>query len=194
MKLTKAIREDIAKKAVMDLFVPALLKQFEAVKEGIFALVKDQYKDFDWEHVEPYKKYIEWRETIHIEELPGEWKITHFDTFKKMCGLPGVYCFDLPFRIPTTTGVAYLDNSYKNKVEDILRPYMIQYFTAKKAFENIQQVLRGINTTKQIEDMLPEFKKYLPIDTEKITALVPIEQINRVKMLFQQKQGGEKNG
>jgi len=184
VKLTNAIREDIAKKAVMDLFVPALLEQFESVKEGIFALVKDQYKDFDWEHVEPYKEYIEWCEDICIDGLPGEWNIDYRD-FRVACKLPAVSRFNLPFKIPATRSYVYLDGSYKKQAEDILRPYMIQYLTAEKSFKDIRQVLLGINTLKQLEDTLPELVKYLPrTSAGEVTALVPIEQISRVRALF----------
>jgi len=191
MKLTKTIRESIAKKAVLDLLVPALLEQFESVKVGIFALVKDQFKDFDWEHVEPYRGYIDWTSHIHIRKLHGEWCIGN-DEFRRVCGLPLVGDIKLPFEIPCSSGCCwsvYLDDSYKEKVEDILRPYMVQYLTAEKVFKNIKQVLLGINTFKQLEDTLPELVKYLPERaTRGTTALVPIEQINRVKVLFQLKQ------
>jgi len=192
-KLTNAVREDIAKRAAMDLFVPALLKQFESIVEDIFALVKDQFKDFDFEHVGPYKEYIQWEDSIYIYGLPGKWNI-HNDEFRRKCGLPEIRWLQLPFEIPTKGGSVYLDSSYEKKVEEILHPYMVQYFTAQKSYEDIRQMLLSVGTFRQLEDTLPELVKYLPYGAiGETTALVPIELINRVKKLFQQKQG-EING
>jgi hypothetical protein len=66
---------------------------------------------------------------------------------------------------------------------------MLKYFTARKAYESIKQVLLGINTHKQLEETVPELTKYLPKTViETVGALVPIEQINRVRALFIQNQ------
>jgi hypothetical protein len=41
-------------------------------------------------------------------------------------------------------------------------------------------------TAKQLEETIPEFMKYLPGTTaEVVTALVPIEQINRIRNILQ---------
>jgi hypothetical protein len=64
---------------------------------------------------------------------------------------------------------------------------MIEYFTGRKYYEDIQQILLGLNTYKQLEETVPELAKYLPRTTaEAVTALVPIEQINRVRNLLRQ--------
>jgi hypothetical protein len=63
---------------------------------------------------------------------------------------------------------------------------MVEYFTAKKYYEDIQQILLGLHTCKQLEEIVPELMKYLPGTTaEAVTALVPIEQINRIRSLWQ---------
>jgi hypothetical protein len=83
-----------------------------------------------------------------------------------------------------------LDSAYKKRAEDILRPYMVKYFTAKKYYEDIQQILLGLNTYKQLEETVPELMKYLPRTTsEVVTALVPIEQINRIRNMLQKEDG-----
>jgi hypothetical protein len=63
---------------------------------------------------------------------------------------------------------------------------MVKYFTVEKCYEGIKQVLLGINTCKQLEETVPELMKYLPgTTTEAVTALVPIEQINRIRNMLQ---------
>jgi hypothetical protein len=79
-----------------------------------------------------------------------------------------------------------LDRTFQKRAEDILRPYMIKYFSARKYYADIVQILLGLSTYKQLEATVPELMAYLPkTETAKVTALVPIEQINRVRNLFQ---------
>jgi hypothetical protein len=186
IKLTKAIKEAVAKRAAKDLFMIPLRDCWETVEGQFCNLVKEMFKDFDWEHVEPYRKFIRWHDEIRFCSLPGEWRI-YDDGFRRMCALPAIECVELSFEYPSQNyNPDYLGDEYRKHAEDILRPYMVKYFTARKYYEDIQQVLLGINTYKQLEETVPELMKYLPeTATEAVTALVPIEQINRIRNLLQ---------
>jgi hypothetical protein len=185
-RLTKEIKETIALKIAKELFVPSLLERWKIVEVQFTSLVKEIFADFDWEHVEPYRKYIRWHDKIVLAEVPSEWHI-HGDVFRNHCGLPAIECIHLGFEYPSLNiGTVYLDSAYKKRAEAILRPYMLQYFIAKKYYKDIQQILLGLATYKQLEDTVPELTKYLPQTAVKaVTALVPIEQINRVRNLLQ---------
>jgi hypothetical protein len=189
-KLTKAVKEDVAKRAAKDLFILPLRKCWETVEVEFSSMVKDIFKDFDWEHVEPYREFIHWHDEIMLSNIPGEWQI-HWDDVRKICDLPSIGCIELSFEYPSDElNSEYLDSAYKKRAEDILRPYMVKYFTAKKYCEDIQQILLGINTYKQLEETVPELMKYLPRTTaEAVTALVPIEQINRIRNMLQKEDG-----
>ena len=191
MKLTVALKEKIAGDAARDLFAEPLLKQFVDVQANMENLVMESFSDFDFKNAKPYQEYINWHEGIRIPDIPGEWEI-HWHDFKRECKLPSIEHFDLPFKIPSKRDVhlaVYLDKKYHKKAMAILRPYMINYLTAEKAYDEIKQVLLGVNTSKQLEESLPELAKYLPNAADgAVTALVPIEQINRVRSLFNGKQ------
>ena len=189
MKLTVALKEKIADDAARDLFAEPLLKQFSDVQANMENLVRESFSDFDFKNAEPYQEYINWHEEIKIPNIPGDWEITH-DEFKRKYKLPSICYFNLPFKIPDRHDyhTPYLDDKYHKRAVEILRPYMINYLTARKAYDDIKQVLLGINTFKQLEESLPELAKYLPIVVNVVTALVPIEQINRIKTLFKRKQ------
>ena len=189
MKLTMALKEKIAGDAARDLFAEPLLKQFSDVQAKIENLVRDSYSDFDFKNVEPYQEYINWHEHIKIPDIPGDWGISR-DAFRRACGLPIIEYFDLPFKIPSDGAYTpYLAETHHKKAVEIIRPYMINYFAARKAYDEIKRVLLGVNTSKQLEESLPELAKYLPNAADgAVTALVPIEQINRVRSLFKGKQ------
>jgi len=193
LRLTMALREDIAKKAVMDLFVPSLLEQFEPVKESIGALFKEQCGDFDWEGAKSFKAYIRYSKSVYIEGLPSDW--VSYSTFRSKCDLPNVREFKLNFEMPIRVDSRWstdLDKKYKKRAEDILRPWVVQFLTAEKAYKTLGQVLLGLNTVKQVRDTIPELAKYLPesgfVKGTTTTALMPMEQINRVRALFLPKQ------
>jgi hypothetical protein len=184
--LTKAIKENIAKQAVKELFVPSLLEAWKDVEAQFSSLVKDIFSDFDWEHVEAYRDYMNWHNEIKLSNLPREWQI-YWDDFRRMYSLPSVSSIELSFEYPSPD--AYLDEldaKYQQRAEDILRPYMIKYLTAKTFYKEVNQTLLGITTSKQLEEMVPELGKYVPkTETGTITALVPIEQISRIRRVLQ---------
>jgi hypothetical protein len=160
-KLTGAVCRSIAEKAAKDLFASELLEQFKIAEKQIIALVKKSYEDFDYEHVEPYRRYIEWHDKIGLV-LPKEWYFGR-DAFAVACGLPSISRFKLPFQIPfqilpnqSACFIIYLDDRYTEQALDILRPYVVKYLTAKEAYEGIKETLFGLNTYKQLEDTIPE--------------------------------------
>jgi hypothetical protein len=187
VKMTKAVKESVAINAARDLFLPSLLERWRKVQEQFTGLVKETFKDFDWEHVEPYRKYMHWHSAICLYNLPAEWQI-HWDRFRGNLGLPDVAAIDIDFEYASrNSGYAdCLDSAYKKQAEDILRPYMAEYFLARKYYDDVGQILLGIGTSKQLEDVVPELVKYLPATASgAATALAPIEQINRVRAMTQ---------
>jgi hypothetical protein len=186
-KLTKAVKAEIAKRAARELFKPDLLELWKTTEEQLSGLVWESFADFDWDHVTPYRQYINWHDEITLAKVPAAWGRHYWDDFRTICELPAITCIHLPFEYPSQEkGYDYLDASFQKRAEDILRPYMVRYFTAKKYYEDIQHILLGLNTYTQVEDVVPELAKYLPrTETEAVTALVPIEQINRIRNLLQ---------
>jgi len=185
-RLTNVLRQSIADRAAKELFAAPLLELFKTVEKQIADLAKSAYKNFNYEGAKPYREYINWHKEIYIQHIPKEWQITWCDFRREVCDLPSTEYFNLPFEIPSNSGSkVYFDGAHEKQATSILRSYMVKYLTAREAYENMQQVLLGISTFKQLEETLPELVKYLPKDqTESVTALVPIEQINKVKALF----------
>ena len=63
---------------------------------------------------------------------------------------------------------------------------LIDYCNGKaKLRDDIDTILKGVNTSKQLVDILPEAKKYIP--EENPSAIVPIEVINRAKEVINER-------
>jgi len=187
-KLTVAIREDTATKAAKSLFAVSLQDQYDRVVYLLEDYVRNLYNHFDFENMGLYKKYINFTNNVRFSwNLPSDWNIDG-DKFSQICDLKSLFEFSIKFDIPLEADNFYtldLDKEHKENVEDIIRPFMINYLTARTAYEDVVQVLSGLTTFKQVEEILPELVKYLPVThRDKINALIPIEQVNRVKALF----------
>jgi hypothetical protein len=194
MVLRKSVKESIAKRAVEELFVPSLLEQWKRAEAEFSELMTSLYKDFDWEHVEPYRQFMNWHDEITLTHVPCEWNSVSWSEFQRTFNLPYIKRVQLSFKYPWNREYPYsLGQEFDAPVENILRPYVVQYLTAEKYYEEIKQVLLGINTRKQLEDTIPELVKFAPETVAgEVTALVPIEQINRVRSFLQS--GGNING
>jgi hypothetical protein len=183
-RLTKAVKEDIARASTRALFEASLREYWKIVEEQFTSLSKEIFKDFDWEHVAPYRTYMDWDTAVQLSGLPAEWQV-HWDTVRAFLKLPSIDRIQINFEYPSR-GNAFLDSAYRKQAEGILRPYMIKYFAARKYFEDVRQILIGITTYKQLEESVPELMQYVPnAEVMTVTSLVPIEQINRVRALLQ---------
>jgi hypothetical protein len=160
VRLTSKARGEIAVAAAEELFVFSLRMGWERVRTEISALVKEAFKDFDWEHVEPYWEYINWSGNIRMLHLHDDWDETHWDDFRKDCRLPYVGCVELTFKYPFTAEQAFLDDEFKKRAVDILRPYMAAYYEARGHYEDLRGALSSINTYKQLAAAMPELMKY----------------------------------
>lgn len=191
IRLTKEIKKEVSRGVVMDLFVPALSEKWKLVQEQFSSLIEGRFKDFDWEHVEPYREFIRWDNTVIISGLPGDWRQQNGE-FRRSFNTPDIKYIDLTFTYPSEgAGCLYLDYSNKDvqkQIHDILHPYAVDVITALRYYTELQQVLLGVSTYKQLEVVIPECLKYTPYRVfGPGTALVPIEQINRVRSMFQKK-------
>lgn len=193
-KLTGELRDDIIHKVIKDRFAGVLREQLQKAREQVIDLITKVYKDsFDYDHVKPYEAYINWHNEICVDGLPREWPI-HWDNVKAICELPSIMRYEVPFKIPSKEGehcTIFFDSKYTNPIINILRPVMEQYFIAKTVHEDLCAVLSGLNTYQQVRDIIPELSAYLPDKAAEVSrALIPIEQINRIKKAIGNNQGG----
>jgi hypothetical protein len=184
-KLTNVLRDDIAYKAIKDRYVPSLQDGWRIVCAGISRFCKETiYANFDFDNSGPYEAYINWHKTIDLCSLPGDWNLAN--TFSMAFDLYHSNEVALDFAVPSRNQYSPdIPNEYRRDIENILRPYAVQYLQAERAWYDIKKVLSGLTTFKQVEEIVPELTRYLPVTPiEQVNALIPIEQINRVRALF----------
>lgn len=59
------------------------------------------------------------------------------------------------------------------KVDDLLKPFKQKKEEREAAERRVRSIVNGCNTLKQLQTLLPEFKKYFPTE-EKPTANLPV--------------------
>jgi hypothetical protein len=185
-KLTRTVKENIARQVVTERLAPMLLEEWEHVKAQFTELVKGYYADFDWDHVAPFYDYINWQSETAVEDLPSAWKIQH-ETFRRRFDLPCADSIKLGFKYPSKHHYATcLPRELKGAAMDILRPYMTLYFRCRQAHEDVEKLLWSVSTAKQLEELAPELVEFIPRSEREATkALVSVELISRVRGMLQ---------
>jgi hypothetical protein len=90
------------------------------------------------------------------------------------------------FEYPAENGALYLDVKLEKRVCAIIKPYAYKYLEAKEMWEDTLTLLNGVNTIRDLEATLPTLVPYLPQDgAESTTALVPVEQYDKINRFFQ---------
>ena len=187
-RITNAMRESIAKKAIEDTFIKGLKASWEAVRAALEVIVYKEYDGLTRDASGPFEEYIDWTRGIVFDFIPDGWCPKYYqDAFSSRFCLPRLNRFEpLSREIPSQCHRSDIQGK-KNKddILKILRPYVAQRTRAEKAYEDLKQVMLGISTTKQLEETIPELAKYLPVTAQdEVRALVPIDQINRVRAMF----------
>jgi hypothetical protein len=150
-ELTNADKEKIAITAVKEVFEASLLEMWKNVTERITDLVKDMFKDSDWEHVGRYVEYTLWRCTVELYDVSEEVRI-RWDTFRVQCGFPGLLHIPVSFSYPTgTSQTSCLAHEKQERVKDTVRPYMKRFLVAEGCYEDIRRVSSGADTYEQFE-------------------------------------------
>jgi hypothetical protein len=182
VRLTKAVKEEAAKRVARERLIPALVEQWKEAQKGMTALVRGYYMDFDWDHVESFREYMNWHDEIGIEGLPSDWRVRG-TSFNNRFSLPDPQCVKIDFMYPSKRHYAEcLPDGLKGVAMDILRPYMELYFKARQAYEDVERILMSVVTERQLEDVAPELVEFLPkTEREASKALVQIETVNRVR-------------
>jgi hypothetical protein len=188
MKLTKGIKEKIARRVVEDLFIPSLSREWKSVLERLTGLVMSRFEILDWKCFEVCHDFIQWDRTVVIEKLPVEW-LRPCNEFRAIFNTPRINYTQLDTFYPAENGcrihMSYEDADYQERIHDILYSYVVAVIEAYRYYTEFQQVLCGLGTYKQLETVIPECAKYLPSESASVTALMPIAQINRVRSVLQ---------
>ena len=167
MKLTKGLREDIASKAAAAIYDSRIDTEHRKMLESAYdtLIASGKYRPVS-SIPEGWEDFISAEDDLSIPS--GE------------SGVRSVYA-RLPKPVVTPGATSYVQlGSFHDPWpgQNVYRQLLKQ----KKAFETeLYSVLLSCSTTKQVEATLPELARYLPDDKAPVTALVPVQQVERLR-------------
>ena len=145
------------------------MKLTNTVRDAFVRAVMDDVPEIDY-GAQAQKIVID----LAVKQLPPKLKAVWDDkTIRDNIRVIGVYAIEgLPaFYVPG--GKVKLTSAQTDNLRDLYAKRQDQGAARRELREKVSGVIYACNTLKQAEARLPEFIKYLPKDTESVTANLP---------------------
>jgi len=210
VRLTKDFKEDLVRKVVDALFITDIqslrdsaIIEFEKILDEYYSELK-----FDWKSAEKLADYIRWTDRVDIEHAIDYELTRKVSNFKlntsKVWNTTSRWLLKMSKKYPITCSLGWKDgidvtyfyplkNDEKRartpalkRVEKVFLAFINKINEAYDAFENLTSALMLVNTYKQLDEQFPELAPYYEAPDGTVTALVPIDVVNRVKNLFKE--------
>jgi hypothetical protein len=191
MKLSKIIKEDIARKAAAAMIAKKRDAAYETLRKELTAIAERQFADVPIKDMKKYRDYIEF--TNHLKSGKG-YPDGFIDTKGRNKRQYEVFGFVPSYDIPLLKYFPCKVYEYSIKVCDkyaedytkVIRKYMLLYFQAAENYKLILESLSTVSTDKQLSDNFPELLIFYTIEDNDNNQLVPIEKLNRCKALLRE--------
>jgi len=178
--LSKLVKEQVVKSALRDVYKKQAEALFKEVQQKVNEAVAKDWEKFDWEHVEPYRKYMNWKDSVQFYHiLPSAWSFDNFgEIVSSYLGLIwcGYISFNKGYPSVLYEGVN-LSSSAKKKIVEAYKPLYDLLTKVREAKRELAAVLESVNTANQLAELLPEYVKYLPDPVSKSFLPVPVEKV-----------------
>jgi hypothetical protein len=194
MKLSRATKEDIARKAATAMITKKRNAAYETLQKELTDIAERQFAGVPIKDMKKYGEYIEFAN--HLESGKGypNGFIDVEERNKRQYEAFGfVPSYDIPllkhFPCKTFEYNIKVCDEYTEDYTKAVRKYMILYFNAVENYKLILESLNTISSDKQLADDFPELVIFYTLPEESDRQLVPIEKINRCKAMLRESRG-----
>jgi hypothetical protein len=195
MKLNRAAKDEIAKKAAVAIIAKKRDAAYEVLRKELTGIAQRQFANVPVRDMKKYEKYINF--TNHLKSGKGypdgfrDIERSGKHQYKDFGFVPS---YDIPLLkwFPCEVfeyGINVCDE-YAEDYAKAVRKYMILYFKAAENYKLIRESLNAISTDKQLADDFPELVIFYTLPEENNNKQpVPIEKINRCKAMLRESRG-----
>jgi hypothetical protein len=191
MKLSRTMKEDIARKATVAMITKKRDVAYEILRKELTAIAERQFANIPVKDMKKFDGYIDFRN--HLKSGKG-YPDGFMDIEKRQKGQYEDFGFVPSYDIPLLKQFPCKVYEYSLKVCDeyaedyirAVRKYILLYFNAVENYKLILESLNTISTDKQLADNFPELLIFYTIEDDNDNKLVPIEKLNRCKALLQE--------
>jgi hypothetical protein len=192
MKLSKIVKESIARKAVAAMTAKKRDAAYETLRKELTAIAERQFVGVPIKDMRKYEgEYIMFSNNMGGgKKYPAGFKeaekwgnrlYSDFG-FVRSCDIPLLKHF--PCKFPGYD--LEVCDKYAEEYSKAVRNYMLLYFQAVEHYRLVLAGLQMISTDKQLADNFPELLIFFTIEDDNDKQLVPIEKLNRCKTLLRE--------
>jgi hypothetical protein len=191
MKLSKIVKEDIARKAVVAMIAKKRDAAYETLRKELTAIAERQFAAVPIKDMKKYGEYIEFTNNLKsgkgcpdgFVDAEGRNK-RRYEAFGfvSSCDIPLLKHF--PCKV-CEYSIKVCDKHAEDYTKAV-RKYMLLYFQVTENYKLILESLNTVSTDKQLSDNFPELLVFYTIEDEGDKPLVPTEKLNRCKTLLRE--------
>ena len=193
MRISRKIKEDIARKAAVAMIAKKRDAAYETLRKDLTAIAERQFANIPVKDMKKFDGYIDFRNHLKSRKCYPDGFIDiekrqkcQYEAF----GFVPSYAIPLLKQFPCKVCEYSLEvcDEYAEDYTKAVRKYMLLYFQAVESYKLILESLNVVSTEKQLADNFPELLIFYTIedDGNSNKQLVPIEKLNRCKTLLRE--------
>jgi hypothetical protein len=192
MKLSRAIKEDIAKKAAIATIAKRRDAAYKTLQKELTRIAELQYTDVPLNYMAKFADYIVYENNLQCgKNYPEDFIEIEKQKRRDYKDFGFVPSGDVPLlkHFPCKANEYYIhvSDEYAEDYTKAVRKYMLLYFEAITNYKLILEGLNTISTDKELEDEFPELVIFftLPEDDKK-RPIISKERISKCKSLLKE--------
>ena len=185
-QLSKSVKEKLVNDVFKGLYAKKLTAIIDDARKKLNVVVEKDWESFDWKHIEPYRKYIFWRDSVDLDDFVlDNWSCYDWNNVLHRLGVAGFRSVTLNKSYPCEQySKLRLSADAKKKIVEIYRSCDVLLKKIKDEIAEMKSVMASVNTASQVAELLPEVVKYLPDPVAKAFLPVPVEKVNKVRTIL----------
>jgi hypothetical protein len=192
MKLSRNVKESIARKAVAAMIAKKRDAAYETLRKELTAIAERQFANVPIKDMKKYEgEYIRFSNNMSGgKNYPSgfketeKWKNHLYSDFGFVCSSDIPLLKHFPCKFPCYD--LNVCDEYAEDYTKAVRKYMLLYFQAVENYKLILESLNTVSSDKQLAENFPELLIFYTIEDDDNKQLVPIEKLNRCKALLQE--------
>ena len=192
MKISRIIKEEIARKAVAVMIAKKRDAAYETLRKELTAIAERQFAGVPIKDMRKYEgEYIRFSDNMSGgKNYPDGFRDAEKWGNRLYSDFGFVRSSDIPLlkHFPCKFPCYELEvcDEYAEDYIKAVRKYMLLYFQAVENYKLILESLNTVSTDKQLADNFPELLIFYTIEDNDNKQLVPIEKLNRCKTLLRE--------
>jgi len=189
MKISRAIKEAIAKKAAIATIAKRRDAAYKVLQKELTQIAQCQYNKIPLNEMSKYSEFIMYDNHLgYGKDYPEDFIDVEKRNRRQYIAFGFVPADNIPllkqFPIRADEYSVRVSDQYANEYTNAVRKYMVLYFEAETNYKIILESLNTISTDKELSDEFPELLMFFTIDEDVKKPPVSKDNLVRCKKLL----------